>query len=304
MAWWCAHAGDWGSGDRLFAMGFFGRARTSSPTPRASTPTARPSISASAGAPTSDLRQTEPRRSTGPKSAKKAHALAQMDAKTREQELEAKRKDEEERQKLEDAQAEYRYGQRINSRPAVPLTTPARPPPPTAKERWIRVATDGRATAAILDHLPKYISILRDVSLFSDMGDEELEEAAKALEVKHFKAGEIIYDEGDEGRDCWVLEKGTVVSSQLIPGIVGSGMEWKETRPYKPGKFGSYFGERGLRRGEPRPCRMICRTDVMGLRITQENYIAVMRIREYKENLLRGACMRSRAYCCADVVLH
>lgn len=54
-----------------------------------------------------------------------------------------------------------------------------------------------------------------------------------ALEVRHYKAGEVIYDEGDEGTDCWVLEEGTVVSSMLIPGIAGAGWEWKETRPYK-----------------------------------------------------------------------
>ena len=106
--------------------------------------------------------------------------------------------------------------------------------------------------------------------------------------MRYFRAGEVIYDEGDEGTDCWVLEEGTVVSSMLIPGIAGAGWEWKETRPYKPGKFGSYFGERGLRRGEPRPQRMTCRTDVKALQITQKNYIACARIREYKENLLRG----------------
>ena len=33
---------------------------------------------------------------------------------------------------------------------------------------------------------------------------------------------------------------------------------------------------------------MTCRTDVKALRITQANYVAVARIREYKENLLRG----------------
>ena len=91
-----------------------------------------------------------------------------------------------------------------------------------------------------------------------------------------------------QGHDCWVLEVGTVISSMLIPGIAGAGVEWKETRPYKPGKFGSFFGERGLRRGEPRPARMICRTDVKALRITQDNYVRTARIREYKENLLRS----------------
>ena len=60
-----------------------------------------------------------------------------------------------------------------------------------------------------------------------------------------YQAGDIIYDEGENGDDCWVLESGVCVSSQLIPGITIPGTwEWKETRPYSPGKFGSFFGAR------------------------------------------------------------
>jgi len=185
-------------------------------------------------------------------------------------------------------EAEFRDGYRVNPRPAVTLTVPKRPPPLDAAQQKLRDEQNQQATAEIASNLTKYIKILKDVSLFSEMGKGEHEVAAQALECVFFKAGEVIYDEGDEGTDCWVLEEGTVVSSMLIPGIAGAGWEWKETRPYKPGNFGSYFGERGLRRGEPRPQRMTCRTDVKALRITQKNYIACARIREYKENLLRG----------------
>ena len=61
------------------------------------------------------------------------------------------------------------------------------------------------------------------------------------------------------------------VSSQLIPGITIPGTwEWKETRPYSPGKFGSFFGERGLLRKEPRATRIVCRTDVVACRIVAQ----------------------------------
>ena len=164
---------------------------------------------------------------------------------------------------------EFRDGQRINPNPVVALTTPKAPPALAGSDLASSNALDEAATSAIPQDLEKYKEILRNVSLFKEMGDEELEVAARALEIRHFRAGHMIYDEGDEGYDCWVLEEGTVVSSMLIPGIAGAGVEWKETRPYKPGKFGSFFGERGLRRGEPRPARMICRTEVKALRITQ-----------------------------------
>ena len=68
-----------------------------------------------------------------------------------------------------------------------------------------------------------------------------------------------------------MLESGECVSSQLIPGITIPGTwEWKETRPYSPGKFGSFFGERGLLRKEPRATRIVCRTDVIACRIVAQ----------------------------------
>jgi len=187
------------------------------------------------------------------------------------------------------AKAVYRDGYRVNDYPAVALTTPPDPPAESEAEKREREGREAVATAAIADNLDKYIEILKDVSLFRDMGDTELELAARNLQVRHFRAGQIIYDEGDEGHDCWVLEVGTAIASVLMPGIVVAGtLEWKETRPFKPGRFGSFFGERGLRRGEPRKMRITCRTDVTALRVSRENYVACARIREYKENLLRG----------------
>jgi len=217
---------------------------------------------------------------------------------------EAKRKEEEEKRKVAEKQeqrrirleeireaekkVEVRYGMRINPNPAVALKTPPNPPPLTDAEKSEREAANKAASARIESSLDRYVDIVRSVSLFCEMGREELEMAARALEIHHFRPGEVIYDEGTEGREAWVLEAGTVVSSVLIPGIAGAGWEWKETRPHKPGKHSSYFGERGLRRGEPRSQRMTCLTEVVACKITQQSYVQCARMREYKENLLRG----------------
>lgn len=188
----------------------------------------------------------------------------------------------------EERNVEVRYGMRINPNPAVALRAPKAPPALSPDEEAARQKRDVDGTSRIESELDRYVEIVRDVSLFSEMGDEELQMAARALEVCTFRPGEVIFDEGVEGREAWVLEEGTVISSVLCPGIAGAGWEWKETRPYKPGKTGSFFGERGLRRGEPRAVRMTCLTAVKALRITQANYVACARLREYKENLLRG----------------
>ena len=184
---------------------------------------------------------------------------------------------------------DFVMGYYINPKPTVALTTPPAPPPETDEERKAREAKDAAATALIPSQLPRYMAIVRNVSLFSDMGVAEIESAALALTVRHYRAGEVIYDQNEIQSNAYVLEEGEVVSSQLMPGITCPGTwERKETRPYSPGKFGSFFGERGLRRGEPRFSRMTCRTDVKALRMSSDSYVACARIREYKENLLRG----------------
>lgn len=160
--------------------------------------------------------------------------------------------------------------------------------PPTATEVEQRARLDAEATAEIPKNIEKYTNIVRSVNLFSEMGDAEIEAAALALQVKHFKDGEVIYNEEDEGHDAWVIESGIVVASILIPGIRFAGTwEWKETRKYSPSGT-PFFGERGLMRKEPRTARMTCRGDVKALRIVSETYIQCARIREYKENFIRG----------------
>lgn len=91
---------------------------------------------------------------------------------------------------------EVRHGYYINPNPTCDLSTPPPPPPLTAEERAAREAKDRAATAAIPQNLDKYVAIVKNVSLFSEMGRAELEAAAKALELRHFQPGEQIYDEG------------------------------------------------------------------------------------------------------------
>lgn len=58
-----------------------------------------------------------------------------------------------------------------------------------------RDAADEAMTRDIKNHMDKYCEIVRKVTLFSEMGQAEIEAAASALEVKTFKEGEIVYDE-------------------------------------------------------------------------------------------------------------
>ena len=69
-----------------------------------------------------------------------------------------------------------------------------------------RKALDDAATAEVAKNLAKYCQFVRTVPLFADMGDSEIEAAAREVHIRHFKEGEIIYNEGDNGNEAWVVE--------------------------------------------------------------------------------------------------
>ena len=151
------------------------------------------------------------------------------------------------------------------------------------------LAKDEAATAEIPSQLEKYIEMVRCVTLFSDMGEAEVEAAAREVTIRHFKEGDIIYTEGDSGHECWILEEGKCAAEKYVWSVeVWNKKEWKQTRTYKPGKFGSYFGERALSRAEPRQLRIKCLTDCKVVRLSAHTYVTCARIREYKEKFIRG----------------
>ena len=128
----------------------------------------------------------------------------------------------------------------------------------------------------------QHVALVRRVQLFGTLGDSETEAAAKALEPRDFKAGEVIIKQGEQGYDCFFVEAGECYATINIGRDVD---EWMEVKSYGPGGF---FGERALLRSEPRAASITCRTDVKALRLTAEAFLRIMRHRDHKENLLRG----------------
>ena len=94
---------------------------------------------------------------------------------------------------------------------------------------------------------------LRRVSLFETLGDAEIALAAKMVEVRHVKAKTIIYNQGDDGLDCFIVQKGELVAKvQTLRG------DWMPTKDYGVGK---YFGEKALVRNERRTATINARTE-------------------------------------------
>ena len=154
-----------------------------------------------------------------------------------------------------------------------------------------RLAEDAKATAKIVDDFGRYCDLVRGVRLFSEMGVSEVEMLARSLRAQHFRAGEMIYNEGDHGHECWIVESGEVMAWQTIWSAAYANVkEWREMRAYRPGQC---FGERGLVRSEPRQARMVARTASRLLKVTADTYVACVRACEQKEDLLRKVALFS-----------
>ncbi|CAK9008301.1 unnamed protein product [Durusdinium trenchii] len=119
---------------------------------------------------------------------------------------------------------------------------------------------------------------LRQVKLFQNFGELEIEECAKVLELTNFSAGEEIIREGEEGFDCFIVDTGECYASIEING------ERKEVLKYEPGGF---FGERALLRKEGRAATVSARSDVKLLKLSAEEFVSMIEERDHKENLIR-----------------
>ncbi len=65
----------------------------------------------------------------------------------------------------------------------------------------------------------KKIDLLRKVALFRGLNREEIIELLKRAKLKMFSQGEIIFNEGEKGDTMFVIIKGKVRISTIVPGV-------------------------------------------------------------------------------------
>ena len=136
-------------------------------------------------------------------------------------------------------------------------------------------------------------SRLRDVALFSTLSPRELKVVSTLIHQRSALAGEVIFDEGEEGQAIYIVASGDVLICRQGQGEAG------RLAQLGPGTF---FGELALLDNSPRsaqaraagPCRLIVffRDDFVGLLDTHAR-IASKISRELARHL--GARMRDMA---------
>ena len=110
--------------------------------------------------------------------------------------------------------------------------------------------------------------LLRSIPLFEGLSEEDLQALSGALELRTFKAGEMIFAQGDEGSALYIVESGDV--NIHLPGDASHRISLKDL------SRGEYFGELALFDEKPRSASALATTHTLLLelqRSTLENYL-------------------------------
>jgi CRP/FNR family cyclic AMP-dependent transcriptional regulator len=107
------------------------------------------------------------------------------------------------------------------------------------------------------------LSSLKNVPLFSACSKKDLEKVAKAADEITMPAGSIVVDQGDMGREAYVILKGEVTIKRNNRKIATLG-------------DGDVVGELSLLDHGPRTASVVCATDCTLLVIDQRRFINVL----------------------------
>jgi CRP-like cAMP-binding protein len=107
------------------------------------------------------------------------------------------------------------------------------------------------------------IAHLRSIVFFEGLTDEECREILQICTITRVAHGTIIFEEGSFGDQCYVVIKGKVRVSKLIPGVGEEALAVLNP--------GDYFGEMALLDDFPRSAHAIASTDADLLTISKSD---------------------------------
>ena len=108
-----------------------------------------------------------------------------------------------------------------------------------------------------------YLEHLKNVALFSGCSQRDLEKIAKAGDEVSMPAGTYVVDQGQTGREAFVVLEGTVVVKRNNKKVATLGP-------------GTVVGELSLLDHGPRTATVVCETDCKLLLLSQRHFMAVV----------------------------
>jgi diguanylate cyclase (GGDEF)-like protein len=112
------------------------------------------------------------------------------------------------------------------------------------------------------------IKFLKKVNIFSSLKENELEAIASLVTPVSFKKDNVIFNEGDEGIDLFIIEGGHVASSLRLP----NGKQ-KELVVFESGNF---FGEMAIFDNAPRSATCTARDESVLLKLSKSDFFNLM----------------------------
>ena len=109
------------------------------------------------------------------------------------------------------------------------------------------------------------MDLLKDVAILKDLDESQIEDVAAAVIPKDFRAGEVIFSEGDQGNIFYMIQSGSVVVKQAAAGMNDVTLGPRQ-----------YFGEKALETGEVRNATLECLEPCNLLLLSREDFDKVV----------------------------
>jgi CRP-like cAMP-binding protein len=132
--------------------------------------------------------------------------------------------------------------------------------------------------------MAEVIELLRNVAIFKDLDDGELEEVGEKIKEEKFNSGEYIFREGEAGNRLYLIVNGEVRISRDVP---GSGEE--ALAVLKPGAL---FGEMSVFDRSERSTHAISNGGCMLLTITRPDFEMLLDFNREMAYKVLWACVR------------
>ena len=110
--------------------------------------------------------------------------------------------------------------------------------------------------------------ILKQIYLFANLSEDELEKIMSVTEIKTFKQDEVLFREGDAADALYIIADGRVRMSKQVANIGEEALSILQ-----PGEF---FGEMGLLDDSPRSADAIIHEDSKLLEIKRSKFLEFM----------------------------
>jgi hypothetical protein len=109
-----------------------------------------------------------------------------------------------------------------------------------------------------------YLARLKPIYIFKGLTDQQILQVAAELEVEHYPAGAVVFEQGSDGRDFFIINRGQVKVLRQLRG--------QEPRQIATLVEGDFFGEGGLLYGRRRSATIEAITDLEVFGLSHEAF--------------------------------